>query len=82
MLLLLDKLGRSRRRSSHGLRLRLLQEPFDPAQALQDELVASVELDAWFAVDAFRAELRAQPAARLSTVATGFPSAADLALQK
>jgi hypothetical protein len=39
-----------------------LQKTFDAIQMFQDQLVASVQLDAWFPVDAFCIELRAESA--------------------
>jgi hypothetical protein len=47
---------------------------------LQDELVASVQLDAWLAVDALGIELCAEPALGPGAVATRLPGAAYLAL--
>lgn len=59
-----------------------LQQALDAVQALQDQLVAGVELDPRLAVDALGAELGAELAFRLRAVAPGFPGPADLTLRR
>lgn len=57
-----------------------LQQSFDPGQSLEDHLVAGVELDARFSVDAFHIKISAEVTPRPGAVASRLPQAADLAL--
>lgn len=59
-----------------------LQQPFDAVEALEDQLVARIELDAWFSVDTFGAKFCAELAFWLGTVAARFARATNLALEE
>lgn len=57
-----------------------LKKAFYPVQVLENQLVAGVELDTGFAVDALGVELGAKPALGTGAVAARFPRPADFAL--
>lgn len=57
-----------------------LQKALDAVQVFENELVARVQLDTGFSVNAFRVEFRTQSAFRPRAVAAGFPRPADFAL--
>jgi len=57
-----------------------LEKRLDSSQSLQNKLVARIELDAWFTIDAFGTKLGAQPALGARAVASRFSRSAYFAL--
>lgn len=59
----------------------VLEKAFDAVQVLEDELVAGVQFDSGFSVDALGVELGAKPALWPRAIATRFPRPAYFALR-
>lgn len=57
-----------------------LQKTFNTVEMFQDQLVASIQLDSWFPVDAFCVEFCTKPALWSCAVAARFPGPAYFAL--
>lgn len=64
-------------RSSHHTHL---EQAFDTVEALQNQFVTRIELDAWLSIDAFSTKLCTQLALWFRSIATGFSRAANLTL--
>jgi hypothetical protein len=58
----------------------VLNEAFDTVQVFQNQLVASIEFDAWFPVDTFCVEFSAKPALWSVAITPRFPGSANLTL--
>jgi hypothetical protein len=58
----------------------VLNEAFDAVQVFENQLVASIELDSWFPVDALCVEFSTKPALWSVAITPRFPGSANLTL--